>query len=288
VLTSTDGAGNPAGVYIDTGFIKNAAISAAQIGSLSANLVNAVAINATSISAGTLSATRIGTNTITVDKLQFGSGTVVTSSGSGANAILTIANGGVIIDHIGANQLGRMASVDNLNQSYTNFTSGAMSSFTSSSPFHYFQSSSGGGKGPSFTTTTYMGGSASGQISLDILGNTILETGTYVVTVHMKTSGGTGSAARSGFAVNITESTSSTSVNTDTTSSYSSFATGEMTGSFGAHFAGKIRQEQVTFTAGRSYRVTAYFYGRSINNSSGGVAPSVTSFINVMRVNRST
>ena len=287
VLTSTDGAGNPAGVYIDTGFIKNAAITAAQIGSLSANLVNAVQINAGSIGAGTLSASRIGTNTITVDKLQFGSGTVVTSSGSGSNAILTISNGGVVVDHIGANQLGRMASVDNLNQAYTNFTSGQMSSFTASSPFHYYTSTTSG-KGPPVTTYHYMGGSATGQISLDILGNTILETGTYVITVCMKTSGSTGSAARSGFAVNITESTSSTSVNTDTTSSYTSFATGEMTGSFGAHFAAKIRQEQVTFVAGRSYRITAYWYGRSINNTPSGGSPTVTSFINVSRVNRSS
>ena len=289
VLTSTDGAGNPAGVYINQAFIKAASITSAQIGSLSADLVNAVNINAGSIDSGTLSAARISTGSITTDKLQFGNGTVVTSSGSGANAILTIANGGVIVDHIGANQLGRMASVDNLNQSYTNYTSGALASFVASSPFHYYTSTSGGGKGFGGTTTyIYMGGAAGGQISLDILGNTILETGTYVITVHMKTTGSTNSAARSAFAVNITESTSSTSVNTDTTSSYFHFATGEMTGSFGTHFAGKIRQEQVTFTAGRSYRVTAYFYGRSIGNPPSGGTPTVSSFINVMRVNKST
>ena len=133
-----------------------------------------------------------------------------------------------------------------------------------------------------------MGGAAGGQISLDILGNTILETGAYVITVHMQTTGSTSSAARSGFAVNVTESTSSTSVNTDTTSSFSSWATGEMTGSFGAHFAGKTRQEQLTFTAGRSYRVTAYFYGRSIGNPPGGGTPTVSGFINVSRVNKSS
>lgn len=285
VLTSTDGAGNPAGVYINQAYIKAASITAAQIGSLSANLVNAVNINADSIDSGTLSATRIGTNTITVDKLQFGSGTVVTSSGSGSNAILTISNGGVIVDHIGANQLGRMASVDNINQSYTNYTSGTMSSFLSSSPFHYYTSTDKFGIP---IGTTYIGGAAGGQISLDILGNTILETGAYIITVHMQTSGSTSSAARSGFAVNVTESTSSTSVNTDTTSSFSSWATGEMTGSFGAHFAGKTRQEQLTFTAGRSYRVTAYFYGRSIGNPPGGGTPTVSSFINVSRVNKSS
>lgn len=284
VLTSTDAAGNPAGVYINQAYIKNASITAAQIGSLSADLVNAVAINASSISTGTLSAARISTGSITTDKLQFGNGTVVTSSGSGANAILTIANGGVIVDHIGANQVGRMASVDNLNQSYTNYTTGTMASFTNSSPFHYYSSTDKFG----FTSYVYMGGSASGQISLDVLGNTILETGIYIVTVCMVTSGSTDSAARSGFAVNITESTSSTSVNTDATSSKYTFATGEMQGSFGAHFAPKIRQEQFTFTAGRSYRITGYFYGRSIGNSSGGVAPVVSSWINVMRVNKSS
>ena len=69
VLTSTDGAGNPAGVYIDTGFIKNAAITSAQIGSLSANLVNAVNINADSIDSGTLSADRIAANSISGGKI---------------------------------------------------------------------------------------------------------------------------------------------------------------------------------------------------------------------------
>ena len=69
VLTSTDGAGNPAGVYIDQSYIKNASIAAAQIGSLSADLVNAVAINAGSIDAGTLDADRIGATSITGGKI---------------------------------------------------------------------------------------------------------------------------------------------------------------------------------------------------------------------------
>ena len=66
VLTSTDGAGNPAGVYIDQSYIKNASIAAAQIGSLSATLVNAVAISATSISTGTLNADRVAANSIDI------------------------------------------------------------------------------------------------------------------------------------------------------------------------------------------------------------------------------
>ena len=69
VLTSTDGAGNPAGVYINQAYIKAASITAAQIGSLSADLVNAVAINAGSISTGTLSADRIGATSITGGKI---------------------------------------------------------------------------------------------------------------------------------------------------------------------------------------------------------------------------
>lgn len=66
VLTSTDAAGNAAGVYIDQAFIKAASITAAQIGSLSANLVNAVAINAGSISTGTLEADLIEANGINI------------------------------------------------------------------------------------------------------------------------------------------------------------------------------------------------------------------------------
>ena len=59
VLTSTDSDGNAPGVYIDSAFIKDASITAAQIGSLSADLVNAVTIDAGSITTGTMSANRI-------------------------------------------------------------------------------------------------------------------------------------------------------------------------------------------------------------------------------------
>jgi hypothetical protein len=128
-----------------------------------------------------------------------------------------------------------------------------------------------------------MGGAAGGQLSLDILGNTIIETGAYVVTVCMQYSGVPNwwsSSTRSGFAVNITKSTSGSSVNTDTTSSEYTFATREMTGDASYHYAPKIRQEQFEFTAGCSYRISAYFYGRTF-----GGTPSVSSWINVMRVN---
>ena len=147
---------------------------------------------------------------------------------------------------IGANQIGKISSTDNLNQSYTQ-ASVNMSSFTSSSPHHLFVTTDKFG----FPTgTTYMGGSSSGQIQLNVLGNTIKESGTYVVTVMMQTSGSSTSSSRSGFAVNITESTSSSSVSTNHSTSYANFATGEMTGNDGFHFAPKIRQEQIFLLQG--------------------------------------
>ena len=77
VLASADSDGNPAGVYIDTAFIKNAAITAAQIGSLSADLVNAVAIDAGSITAGTLATARLDSSVIVATDLSTGGSTTI-------------------------------------------------------------------------------------------------------------------------------------------------------------------------------------------------------------------
>ena len=77
VLASADSDGNAAGVYIDTAFIKNAAITAAQIGSLSAGLVNAVAIDAGSITAGTLATARLDSSVIVATDLSTGGSTTI-------------------------------------------------------------------------------------------------------------------------------------------------------------------------------------------------------------------
>jgi len=274
-------------VYIDTARIKDASIASAKIGSLAVDKLTGSFATFASVMTGTLSGTEITANTVTLDRLNFvqtGSDTenaTIEVNGSGTNATLKIRSNGIVIDHIGPSQLGRIASVDNLNQSYTQSSSN-MSVFTSSSPNHLFVTTDKFG----FPTgTTYMGGSSSGQISLDIFGTTIKETGTYVVTVMMQTSGSTGSSSRSGFAVNITESTNSSAVSTDHSSSFFNMATGEMTGSSGFHLTPKLRQEQVTFTAGRSYRITGFFYGKGIGNAPDGSSPSVSSYINVSRIN---
>ena len=81
VLTSTDSDGNAPGVYINSAFIKNAAITAAQIDSLSAGLVNAVAIDAGSITAGTLAAARLDSSVIVATDLSTGGSTTI----NGAN-----------------------------------------------------------------------------------------------------------------------------------------------------------------------------------------------------------
>ena len=81
VLTSTDSDGNAPGVYIDSAFIKNAAITAAQIDSLSAGLVNAVAIDAGSITAGTLATARLDSSVIVATDLSTGGSTTI----NGAN-----------------------------------------------------------------------------------------------------------------------------------------------------------------------------------------------------------
>ncbi len=80
VLTSTDSDGNAPGVYMNAAFIKNAAITAAQIDTLSAELVNAVAIDAGSVSAGTMSADRISGGVIQSTDLASGSSTTIHGS----------------------------------------------------------------------------------------------------------------------------------------------------------------------------------------------------------------
>ena len=273
-------------VFIDTARIKDASIASAKIGSLAVDKLTGSYATFSSVMTGTLSGTEITANTVTLDRLNFvqtgaTDNATIEVNGSGASATLKIRSNGIVIDHIGPSQLGRIASVDNLNQSYTQSGSN-MSVFTSSSPVHLVVSTDKFGNP---IGTTYMGGSSSGQISLDILGTTIKETGTYVVTVMMQTSGSTGSGSRSGFAVNITESTNSSAVSTDHSSSFFNMATGEMTGSSGFHLTPKLRQEQVTFTAGRSYRISGFFYGKGIGNAPDGSSPSVSSYINVSRIN---
>ena len=97
VLASADSDGNPAGVYIDTAFIKNAAITAAQIGSLSAELVNAVAINGGSITAGTVGAEFLDASVIKSTDLDNGSSTIIHGS--------VIETGTIDADRITAGQV---------------------------------------------------------------------------------------------------------------------------------------------------------------------------------------
>ena len=273
-------------VYIDTARIKDASIASAKIGSLAVDKLTGSYATFSSVMTGTLSGTEITANTVTLDRLNFvqtgaTDNATIEVNGSGANATLKIRSDGIVIDHIGPSQLGRIASVDNLNQSYSQ-DSNNMSAYTGSSPVHLFVTTDKFGIP---TGTTYMGGSSSGQISLDILGTTIKETGTYVVTAMMQTSGSSTSSSRSGFAVNITESTNSSAVSADHSSSFFNMATGEMTGNDGFHLTPKLRQEQVTFTAGRSYRITGFFYGKGIGNAPDGSSPSVSSYINISRIN---
>lgn len=94
VLTSTDSDGNAPGVYIDAAFIKDAAITAAQIGSLSAELVNAVAIDADSITTGTIDAEFLDSDVIVSTDLANGStttihGSLIETGSISANAIVS-------------------------------------------------------------------------------------------------------------------------------------------------------------------------------------------------------
>ena len=92
VLTSTDSNGNPAGVYIDTAFIKDAAISAAQIGTVNADTITTGDMSAARITSGTMDAARI-------------SGGVIQSTDLSTNGSTTIHGGNIITNTISANAI---------------------------------------------------------------------------------------------------------------------------------------------------------------------------------------
>ena len=81
VLTSTDSDGNAAGVYIDTAFIKNAAIAAAQIGTVNADTITTGSMSADRITSGTMDASRISGGVIQSTDLSTGGSTTI----NGAN-----------------------------------------------------------------------------------------------------------------------------------------------------------------------------------------------------------
>jgi len=81
VLTSTDSNGNAAGVYIDTAFVKNAAISAAQIGTVNADTITTGSMSAARITSGTMDAARISGGVIQSTDLSTGGSTTI----NGAN-----------------------------------------------------------------------------------------------------------------------------------------------------------------------------------------------------------
>ena len=81
VLTSTDSDGNAPGVYINTAFIKNAAITAAQIGTVNADTITTGSMSAARITSGTMSADRISGGVIQSTDLSTGGSTNI----NGAN-----------------------------------------------------------------------------------------------------------------------------------------------------------------------------------------------------------
>ena len=81
VLTSTDADGNAAGVYMDTAFIKNAAITTAKIDDLAVNNAKVTGdLDAGKITAGTMSALRIQGGVIQSTDLASGSSTTIHGS----------------------------------------------------------------------------------------------------------------------------------------------------------------------------------------------------------------
>lgn len=266
-------------VYIDTARIKDASIAAAKIGSLSADLVNAVAINAASISAGFLSVDRIQNGTITTDKLTFGSGTVVTSSGSGANAFLTIVNNGVTLDNLSAGAVGKVANIVANNVARTNSTYPFSSTYyMASTPWSQYTTSGKGGG-----VTTYLGLNSSPVASLTLPTSAILETGEYLLMAMIQPYGTIASASatnESALLVEVYQSSDGSSW-----SYWSSSATGTRSGGQGFHLSPLVKYKVWELQDNKHYRFDLWFHLRGFSNVNGsyGVGEGALS---VFRLNK--
>jgi hypothetical protein len=266
-------------VYIDTARIKDASITSAKIGSLSATLVNAVDINAGSIDSGTLSADRISTNSITTDKLAFGSGTVVTSSGSGANAILTIANDGVILDHISPYTVGKVANVVVNSVARTNSTYTFSSLYyQASTPWSEFTTQGKGGG-----QTSYLGNSSSPIASLTVSRNTILESGDYLMMSMIQPYGtiaNNSASNESALLVQVYRSTNGSSW-----SYWTAIATGTRSGGQGFHLSPLVKYAVFDLSTSYHYRFDLWFHLRGFSNA-GSSYGAGEGAVSIFRVNR--
>ena len=123
VLTSTDGNGNAPGVYMDAAFIKNAAISAAQIGTVNADTITTGSMSAARITSGTMDAARISGGVIQSTDLATGGSTTI----NGDN----ITTGGMSADRITSDQLdSARINVDTLNVKHFDNVSSDIKSHT--------------------------------------------------------------------------------------------------------------------------------------------------------------
>ena len=125
VLTSTDGNGNAPGVYMDAAFIKNAAISAAQIGTVNADTITTGSMSAARITSGTMDAARISGGVIQSTDLSTGGSTTI----NGDN----ITTGGMSANRITSDQLdSARINVDTLNVKHFDNVSSDIKSHTGS------------------------------------------------------------------------------------------------------------------------------------------------------------
>lgn len=123
VLTSTDGNGNAPGVYMDAAFIKNAAISAAQIGTVNADTITTGSMSAARITSGTMDAARISGGVIQSTDLSTGGATTI----NGDN----ITTGGMSANRITSDQLdSARINVDTLNVKHFDNVSSDIKSHT--------------------------------------------------------------------------------------------------------------------------------------------------------------
>jgi hypothetical protein len=271
--TATDSSGTshpvPAGVYIKTGFIKNATIEAAQVKSLNADIINAGIVDAQHIESGTALVSRLSIDNNNIFQ-------------SGSQLILRTgdANNGVKIENLSNDATTLLALITNSNFQTVAVQSLAATSFLSSQPF--YQATVNTGFGGTTTTTLPI------VLTLVVPPSKIPDNGEYIVEfeVNCIASMSTNSTTSSAMAVMQVQQLTSAGALSGTYANISTNAV-RSTVTFNGGITPLIPVKKVmsvTLQANKQARFQLYSYHRGMTATSGGFNGVSERYIKLMRI----
>ena len=270
--TATDSSGTshpvPAGVYIDTGFIKNATIEAAKIKDLNANVINA----------GTVDAQRIEAGSALVNRLEIDNNNIFTVNGELILRTGTATNG-VKIENLSNDATTLLALITNSNYQPVAIQGLAATSFLSSQPL--YQATVNVGYGQTSTTTLPL------VLTLEVDPSKIPDDGEYIVEfeVNCIATMSTNSSTSSAMAVMQVQQLTSAGV---TSGTYADVANGvrstvTMNGSI-TPIIPLNKVMPVTLQANKKVRFQLYSYHRGMTATSQGFNGVSERYIKLMRI----